>query len=120
MCFLLSTDVLSDAENQFLAEPASGLLNAAKKVMEENGSLEQAALLCEAAIQKGELGSGGYEAWILLGQARSMDEREGQALKALIEGTRIAQAGGNFQVGMLVRFFLVKLTLESSVEPVLV
>lgn len=70
--------------------------------MAENGSLNEAALLCEAAIQKGELGEGGYEAWILLGQARSMDEREAQALRALREGTRIAQAQGNFQIGMLV------------------
>lgn len=67
-----------------------------------NGSLDEAALLCEAAIQKRELGEGGFEAWLLLGQARSMDEREAQALKALREGSRIAQENGNMEAGMLV------------------
>ncbi len=41
-----------------------------------NGSLTEAALLLEAAIQKGDLGVSGYEAWILLGETWSMDERE--------------------------------------------
>jgi len=49
----------------------------------------------------GELGEGGFEAWLLLGRARSMDEREVQALKALREGTRIAQQAGMADVGML-------------------
>lgn len=45
-----------------------------------------------------------------------MDEREAQALKALREGTRIAQENGNMEAGMLVSFIislnstLVKLT----------
>lgn len=78
------------------------LLEQAKHLLATNGSLDEAALLCEAAIQKGELGEGGYEAWILLGQARSMDEREAQALRALREGTTIAQRSGNMEVGMLV------------------
>lgn len=91
-----------DLNNSFLARPAEGLLDDAKRLLAMNGSLDEAALLCEAAIQKGILGEGGYEAWILLGQARSMDEREVQALRALKEGTRIAQQNGNFEVGMLV------------------
>lgn len=81
------------------------LLQRAKELLAKNGSLDEAAQLCEAAIQKGELGEGGFEAWILLGQARSMDERESQALKALREGTKIAQEHGNMQAGMLVSHY---------------
>jgi peroxin-5 len=51
-----------------------------------NASLSQVALLLEAAIQKGELGKGGYEAWILLGEMRNMDEWEEAGMKALTEG----------------------------------
>jgi hypothetical protein len=70
--------------------------------MASNGSLDEAALLIEASIQRGELGEGGYEAWLLLGRARSMDEREAQALRALREGTRIAELNGSPGVGLLV------------------
>jgi peroxin-5 len=57
----------------------------------------------EAAIQKKELGEGGYEAWILLGEVRSMDEREELGMLALREGVRIAkEQGGAGGVGMLV------------------
>ena len=35
-------------------------------MLEQNASLTEIALLLEAAIQKGDLGEGGYEAWILL------------------------------------------------------
>ena len=58
--------------------------------------------MLEAAIQKGELGEGGYEAWILLGEARNMDEREDTGIKALIEGVRRAKEAGANGVGMLV------------------
>ena len=59
-------------------------------------------MLLEAAIQKGELGEGGYEAWILLGETRSMDEREDAGMRALTEGVRRAEAAGAKGVGMLV------------------
>lgn len=58
--------------------------------------------MLEAAIQKGELGEGGYEAWILLGEARNMDEREDTGIKALNEGVRRAKEAGANGVGMLV------------------
>lgn len=59
--------------------------------------------MLEAAIQKGELGEGGYEAWILLGETRSMDEREDVGLLALRQGVKIAKGGGHIGPGMLVR-----------------
>lgn len=58
--------------------------------------------MLEAAIQKGELGEGGYEAWLLLGEARSMDEREEHAIRALSEGVRLAEVAGANGAGMLV------------------
>jgi hypothetical protein len=48
--------------------------------------------MLEAAIQRGELGDGGYEAWILLGEVRGMDECEEDGLVALREGVRIVQS----------------------------
>ena len=80
----------AEQDNKHLNQSSSGLslLNQAKRLLERNGSLSEAALLLEAAIQKGELGEGGYEAWILLGETRSMDEREEHAMRALIEGVR--------------------------------
>lgn len=68
----------------------------------QNGSLTEAALLLEAAIQQGELGEGGHEAWILLGETRSMDEREDAAMRALSEGVRRAKEVGTNGDGMLV------------------
>jgi len=62
--------------------------------------------MLEAAIQKGELGEGGYEAWILLGEARNMDEREDMGIKALVEGVRRAKVAGANGVGMLVGYIL--------------
>lgn len=79
------------------------LLSEAKVLLHENGSLSEAALLLEAAIQKGELGEGGYEAWILLGETRNMDEREEAGIKALTEGVRRAQEANASGAGMLVR-----------------
>lgn len=78
------------------------LLERAKILLNENGSLSEAALMLEAAIQKGELGEGGFEAWILLGEARNMDEREDTGIKALTEGVRRAKEAGANSVGMLV------------------
>ena len=64
--------------------------------------MTDAALLLEAAIQKGQLGEGGYEAWILLGEVRSMDEREEQGMRALMEGVKRAEDAGAAGEGMLV------------------
>ncbi|KAF8070667.1 hypothetical protein FPV67DRAFT_1035722 [Lyophyllum atratum] len=77
------------------------LLNEAKALLEQNGSLSEAALLLEAAIQKGELGEGGYETWILLGETRNMDEREEAGMRALTEGVRRAEEAGAAGAGML-------------------
>ncbi|CAE7077572.1 unnamed protein product, partial [Rhizoctonia solani] len=65
------------------------LLDAAKEILAHpsgTGSLREAGLLLEAAIQKGQLGEGGYESWVLLGEVRGMDEREAEGLIALREG----------------------------------
>jgi peroxin-5 len=100
---MMVNDTSSPEQNPYLHEGApSSLLDSAKKLMASNGSLDEAALLIEASIQKGELGEGGYEAWLLLGRARSMDERETQALRALREGTRIAELNGAPGAGLLV------------------
>ena len=77
-------------------------LEHAKALLASNGSLTEAALLLEAAIQKGEYGKGGYEAWILLGETRSMDEREEAAMRALQEGIKRAAEAGAAGEGMLV------------------
>jgi len=69
--------------------------------LEQGGSLSEVALLLEAAIQKGELGEGGYEAWILLGETRNMDEHEDLGLRALTEGVRLSEAANANGVGML-------------------
>jgi hypothetical protein len=75
-------------------------------MLEENASLSEVALLLEAAIQKGDLGEGGYEAWILLGETRNMDEREEGGMKALTEGVRLAEEAGSTGAGMLVCYSL--------------
>lgn len=77
-------------------------LSEAKAFLEQGGSLSEAALLLEAAIQQGELGEGGYEAWILLGETRNMDEREELGLRALTEGVRRSDAANGNGAGMLV------------------
>lgn len=85
----------------FLNQNISHLAKA-KELLEQNGSLTEVALLLEAAIQKGELGKGNYEAWVLLGEVRSMDEREDQAMRALVEGVRRSQESGQPGEGMIV------------------
>ncbi|KAG1799722.1 uncharacterized protein HD556DRAFT_1454839 [Suillus plorans] len=92
-----------ESNNKYL-DPSSSPrspLSEAKAFLEQGGSLSEAALLLEAAIQKGELGEGGYEAWILLGETRNMDEREDLGLRALIEGVRLSEAANANGVGML-------------------
>ena len=81
-------------------------LDQAKQLLENNGSLTEAALLLEAAITHGELGVGGYEAWILLGETRCMDEREEASMRALMEGVKKAEESGAKGEGMLVRNYL--------------
>ncbi|KAG8213924.1 TPR-like protein [Butyriboletus roseoflavus] len=92
-----------EKNNPFL-QPSTSIgspLSEAKALLERNGSLSEAALLLEAAIQTGEVGDRGYEAWILLGETRSMDEREEQGMCALMEGVRRAEAAGADGAGML-------------------
>jgi hypothetical protein len=96
---------LNTEENNKYLDPSSTPLSPlalAKQMLEQNASLSQVALLLEAAIQKGELGEGGYEAWILLGETRNMDEREEAGMKALTEGVRLAEEAGAAGAGMLV------------------
>jgi peroxin-5 len=107
LCFLVSDLDLSERNNKHLESASSrSLLGDAKALLDQNGSLTEAALLLEGAIQSGELGDGGYEAWILLGETRNMDEREEQGMKALIEGVKRAEDGGASGVGMLVNDFI--------------
>jgi len=96
---------LNTEEDNKYFDPSSTPLSPlalAKQMLEQNASLSQVALLLEAAIQKGELGEGGYEAWILLGETRNMDEREEAGMKALTEGVRLAEEAGAAGAGMLV------------------
>ncbi|KAG9316610.1 TPR-like protein [Chiua virens] len=96
-------DYAFEQNNPFF-QPSTSIrspLAEAKALLERNGSLSEAALLLEAAIQAGELGEHGYEAWILLGETRNMDEREEQGMRALMEGVRRAEAAGADGAGML-------------------
>ena len=63
-------------------------------------------MLLEAAITHGELGVGGYEPWIQLGETRCMDEREEAGMRALMEGVKKAEESGAKGEGMLVRNYL--------------
>ncbi|EJD52441.1 TPR-like protein [Auricularia subglabra TFB-10046 SS5] len=92
-----------EKDNKYMTEGNTGRshLEEAKELLAKNGSLTEAALLLEAAIQQGDLGRGGFEAWILLGETRSMDEREEAALRALQEGTRLSAAAGERAEGLM-------------------
>ncbi|KAH9951527.1 peroxisome targeting signal receptor [Amylocystis lapponica] len=96
-------EYIFEKDNKYLDPSAStrSHLTEAKALLEDNGALSDVALLLEAAIQQGELGEGGYEAWILLGEARSMDEREDAAMRALTEGVKRAEQAGAAGQGML-------------------
>nr|GAT44631.1 predicted protein [Mycena chlorophos] len=89
-----------EKNNKYMSTEISSLARA-KQLLEDNGSLTEVALLLEAAIQKGDLGEGGYEAWVLLGETRNMDEREDAGMRALTEGVRLADAAGAQGAGML-------------------
>ncbi|KAG2037423.1 hypothetical protein BDR03DRAFT_919923 [Suillus americanus] len=97
------SEYVFESNNKYLDLSSSSRspLSEAKAFLEQGGSLSEAALLLEAAIQKGELGEGGYEAWILLGETRNMDEREDLGLRALTEGVRLSEAANANGVGML-------------------
>ncbi|KAJ7045695.1 hypothetical protein C8F04DRAFT_1065827 [Mycena alexandri] len=97
------SDYVFEQNNKYLGPeaPARSHLTEAKALLEQNGSLSEAALLLEAAIQKGEFGEGGYESWILLGETRNMDEREEAGMRALAEGVKRGEAAGAPGVGML-------------------
>jgi len=102
--------VLNPEQNNKYLDPglSRSLLSDAKQLLESNGSLSEAALMLEAAIQLGEFGEGGFESWILLGETRNMDEREEAGMRALLEGVNIAEQAGAHGVGMLVsRSYLV-------------
>ena len=96
-----------EPNNKYISTSSSAsLLEQARALLRSSGSLTEAALMIEAAIQQGELGEGGYEAWIFLGETRSMDEREEAAMRALKEGVRRAEEVGAKGEGMLVRNIL--------------
>ncbi len=98
------TSAPTEKDNKYLDPSQSrSSLQEAKDLLARNGSLSEAALLLEAAIQNSDLGEGGYEAWILLGETRSMDERDDVAMPALMEGIKRAEAAGAAGAGMLVR-----------------
>lgn len=86
-----------EQNNPFIEHPSA--LARAKELLASNGSLSEAALLLEAAIQQNDLGEGGYEAWILLGETHSMDEREEAAIRALDTGVQRAQKVGESAAG---------------------
>jgi peroxin-5 len=97
-----------ESNNRYVDLPGSNrsFLADAKAVLDQNGSLSEAALLLEAAIQQGQLGDGGYEAWILLGETRNMDEREELGMRALVEGVKRAETAGAAGAGQLVGQFM--------------
>jgi peroxin-5 len=97
------------------------LLSDAKVLLNNNGSLSEAALILEAAIQKEELGEGGYETWVLLGETRNMDEREEAGMRALLQGVKRAEESGTPGAGMLVSLVQINLTsnlISSLASPV--
>lgn len=97
-------DYVFDANNKYLdpSNSTSSPLSDAKALLDRNGALSEASLLLEAAIQKGDLGEGGYEAWILLGETKNMDEHEEAGMRALTEGVKRAEAAGAPGPGMMV------------------
>ncbi|KAG6845314.1 hypothetical protein H0H87_011164, partial [Tephrocybe sp. NHM501043] len=98
----VAEDIMTEQNNKYM-EPTitRSLLDDAKALLEQNGSLSEAGLLLEAAIQKGQLGEGGYEAWILLGETRVMDEREDAGMRSLMQGVKRAEEAHAAGAGML-------------------
>lgn len=76
--------------------------------------------MLEAAIQQEELGEGGYESWVLLGETRNMDEREEAGMRALLHGVKRAEESGA-PAGMLVSLAQINFTPNLiSLRPLLV
>ena len=102
----------SAEQNNKYMDPSSShsLLSDAKALLDHNGSLSEAALMLEAAIQQGELGEGGYESWILLGETRNMDEREEAGMRALLHGVKKGEESGAPGAGMLVSLVQINIT----------
>ncbi|KAI0696708.1 hypothetical protein BC835DRAFT_1414101 [Cytidiella melzeri] len=96
-------DYAFETENKYLDPSSSSrsYLVDAKALLEQGGSLTEVALMLEAAIQKGDLGQGGWETWVLLGEVRSMDEREEAGMRALTQGVKRAEMVGSAGEGML-------------------
>lgn len=96
-----------EENNPYINDPDTSLAKAKEMLARGQVSLSEVARMFEAAIQEGDLGEGGHEAWILLGEVRSMDEREYLGVAALREGVRIAEEnGGAGGVGLLVGILL--------------
>jgi len=99
--------------NLYVDDPNTSLSKAMEMLASGQVSLSEVARMFEGAIQKGDLGEGGYEAWILLGEVRGMDEREDLGLAALKEGVQIAKEhGGAGGVGLLVCILLLSSLLS--------
>lgn len=97
------SETLAETNNPCVNDPNTSLSKAKEMLSSGQASLSEVARMFEAAIQQGDLGEGGYEAWIILGEVRSMDEREDLGLTALKEGVQIAKEnGGVGGVGLLV------------------
>ena len=112
----------AEKNNKYM-DPSSSrsLLSDAKALLNNNGSLSEAALMLEAAIQQDELGEGGYESWVLLGETRNMDEREEAGMRALLQGVKRAEESGAPGAGMLVSFVQINFTsnlISSWASPV--
>lgn len=112
----LSSYKSTEVDNNYFerSDLATSPLSDAKTLLEEGGSLATVSLLLEAAIQRGELGTGRYEAWILLGEARSMEERVEAGVRALTEGVKRAEATGATGQGMLVTTFATFLIMGNT------
>ena len=99
-----SYSLTTEENNKYLnlSSSTQSPLSLAKQMLKQNASLSEVALLLEAAIQKGELGKGGYEAWILLGETHNMGEREEAGMRVLMEGVHLAEEAGATSASMLV------------------
>jgi peroxin-5 len=79
--------------NPFLSNPTFTLLATAKSLlMSPSSSLPEISLMLEGAIRQGDLGRHGWEAWLLLGEVETMNERPEQGLSALQFAMRIAES----------------------------
>ena len=110
------SETLAEENNPYINDPDTSLSKAIEMLAGGQVSLSVVARMFEAAIQKGDLGEGGHEAWILLGEVRGMDEREDLGLAALREGVQIAKEnGGAGGVGLLVCILSVSTTVITEI-----